>query len=189
MKNSNIYAGYRYPAQIISHAVCLYHRFTLSFRDIEELLAARWIVVTYEAIRQWCKKYGNIYCKQIKKNLGQLGDTWYLDEVHIKINGILYYLWRAVEQDGDEIDILVQKRKNKAAAMGFFKLLLKGLRGLPLKVVTDKLASYSAAKKELIASVDHSTLQYENNGCELPLQPTRQQERQMRKFKSQEQAQ
>jgi len=189
MKNSNIYAGYRYPEQITSHAVWLYHRFTLSFRDIEELLAARGIVVTYETIRQWCKKYGNIYCNQIKKNRGQLGDTWYLDEVFIKINGVLHYLWRAVDQDGDEIDILVQKRKNKAAAMRFFKRLLKGQGGTPLKVVTDKLASYSAAKKELIASVEHSTVQYENNGFELSHQPTRQQERQMRKFKSQGQAQ
>ena len=189
MKNSNIYAGYRYPAQIISHAVWLYHRFTLSFRDIEELLAARAIVVSYETIRQWCKKYGNIYCNLIKKKRGQLGDTWYLDEVFIKINGVLHYLWRAVDQDGDEIDILVQKRKNKAAAMRFFKRLLKGQAGKPLKVVTDKLASYSAAKKELIPSVEHSTVQYENNGCELSHQPTRQQERQMRKFKSQGQAQ
>ena len=85
MKNSNIYAGYRYPAQIISHAVWLYHRFTLSFRDIEELLAARGIVVTYEAIRQWCEKSSNIDCNQVKNNCGQLGDTWYLDEVFIKI--------------------------------------------------------------------------------------------------------
>ena len=126
MKNSNIYAGYRYPAQIISHAVWLYHRFTLSFRDIEELLAARCIVVSYETIRQWCKKYGSIYCNQIKKNHGQLGDTWYLDEVFIKINGVLHYLWRAVDQGGDEIELLVQKRKGKGAAMCFFKRLLKG---------------------------------------------------------------
>ena len=126
MKNPNIYAGYRYPAQIISHTVWLYHRFTLSFRDIEELLAARGIVVSYETIRQWCKKYGAIYCNKLKKNSGKLGDTWYLDEVFIKINGVLHYLWRAVDQDCDEIDILVQKRKNKAAAMRFFKRLLKG---------------------------------------------------------------
>lgn len=90
MKNLNIYAGYRYPAQIISHAVWLYHRFTLSFRDIEELLAARSIVVSYETIRQWCKKYGSMYCNQIKKSRSQLGDTWYLDEVFIKINGVLH---------------------------------------------------------------------------------------------------
>ena len=99
------------------------------------------------------KKYGAIYCNKLKKNRGKLGDTWYLDEVFIKINGVLHYLWRAVDQDGDEIDILVQKRKNKAAAIHFFKRLLKGQGGTPLKVVTDKLAIYSAAKKELMPSV------------------------------------
>ena len=147
MKNSNIYAGYRYPSEVISHAVWLYHRFTLSFRDIEELLAARGIVVSYETIRQWCKKYRSIYCNQIKKSCGPLGDSWYLDEAFIKINGVLHYLWRAVDQDGDEIDILVQKRKDKKAAMSFFRRLLKGQGIVPLKIVTDKLASYSAAKK------------------------------------------
>ncbi|MEJ6079910.1 DDE-type integrase/transposase/recombinase [Vibrio sp. 1-Bac 57] len=95
------------------------------------------------------KKYGAIYCNKLKKNRGKLGDTWYLDEVFIKINGVLHYLWRAVDQDGDEINILVQKRKNKAAATHFFKRLLKGQGGSPLKVVTDKLASYSAAKKRI----------------------------------------
>ncbi|HEY7866816.1 MAG TPA: IS6 family transposase, partial [Psychromonas sp.] len=189
MNNSNIYAGYRYPAQIISHAVWLYHRFTLSFRDIEELLAARGIIVSYETIRQWCKKYGSIYCNQIKKSRGQLGDTWYLDEVFIKINGVLHYFWRAVDQDGDEIDILVQKRKNKKAAMRFFKRLLKGQGMMLLKIMTDKLASYSAAKKELVPSVEHSTVQNENNRCELSHQPTLQQEKQMRKFQSHGQAQ
>lgn len=107
-----------------------------------------------------------------------------MDEVFIKINGVLHYLWRAVDQDGDEIDILVQKCKNKKAAMRFFKKLLKGQKDMPLKVVTDKLKSYSAAKTELIPSVEHSTVQYENNRCELSHQPTRQQEKQMRKFKS-----
>jgi putative transposase len=99
-----------------------------------------------------------------------------LDEVFIKINGVLHYFWRAVDQYGDEIDILVQKRKNKAAATRFFKRLLKGQAGKPLMVVTDKLTSYAAAKKELIPSVEHSTVQYANNGCELSHQPTRQQD-------------
>ena len=121
-------------------------------------------------------KNGAIYCNQIKKNRGQLDDTWYLDEVFIKTNGVLHYLRRAVDQDGDEIDILVQKRKNKKAAKRFFKRLLKGQGGKPLKVVTDKLASYSAAKKELIPSAEHSTVQYENNRCELSHHPTRQQQ-------------
>jgi len=189
MKKTNIYAGYRYPPQIISHAVWLYHRFTLSFRDIEELLAARGITVSVETVRNWRDKFGQRYCSQIRKNRGQLGDTWYLDEVFIKINGVLYYLWRAVDQDGDEIDILVQKRKDKHAAKRFFKKLLKGQQAAPIKIVTDKLRSYSAAKKELIPGVEHSTEQCENNRCELSHQPSRQQERQMRKFKSQGQAQ
>jgi putative transposase len=114
---------------------------------------------------------------------------WYLDEVFIKINGVLHYLWRAVEQDGDELDILVQKRRNKKAAMNFFKKLLKSQQATPLKIVTDKLSSYSAARREIMPSVVHSTQQYENNRCELSHQPSRQQERQMRRFKSHEQVQ
>jgi len=189
MKNTNMYLGYRYPAQIISHAVWLYHRFTLSFRDIEELLAARGITVSYETIRNWCLKFGNRYCNSLKKSRGQLGDTWFLDEVFIKINGVLHYLLRAVDQDVDEIDILVQKRKDKKAARRFFKKLLKGQQVTPIKIITDKSSSYAAAKQEQMPSVDHSTQQYENNRCELSHQPTRQQERQMRRFKSQGQAQ
>lgn len=167
MKKTNIYAEYRYPPQIISHVVWLYHRFTLSFRDIEELLAARGITVSYETVRNWCDKFGQRYCSQIRKSRGKLGDTWYLDEVFIKINGVLHYLWRAVVQDGDEIDILVQKRKDKHAAKRFFKKLLKGQQAATIKIVTDKLRSYSAPKKELIPGVEHSTQHYENNRCEL----------------------
>ena len=189
MNNTNIYAGYRYPSQIISHALWLYHRFALSFRGIEELLAARGIAVSYETIRNWCDKFVQRYCSHIRKRRGQLGDTWYLDEVFIKINGVLHYLWRAVDQDGDEIDIPVQKRRDKKAAKRFFKKLLKGQQAASIKVVSEKLRSYSAAKKELIPSVEHSTEQYENNRCELSHQSGRQQERQMRKFKSQGHAQ
>ena len=167
MKNTKMYAGYRHPSQVISHAVWLYHRFTLSFRDVEELLAARGINVSYETVRNWCVKFGNQYCSQLRKKRGQLSDTWYLDEVFIKINGALHFLWRAVDQDGDELDILVQKRRNKKAAMKFFRKLLKGQQAAPLKIVTDKLQSYSAAKREIMPSFDHSTQQYENNRCEL----------------------
>jgi putative transposase len=114
---------------------------------------------------------------------------WDLDEVFIKINCVFHYLWRVVDQDGDELDILVQKRRNKKAAMKFFKTLLKGQQAAPLNIVTDKLRSYSAAKREIMPSVEHSTQQYENNRCELSHQPGRQQERQMRRFESQGQAQ
>jgi putative transposase len=105
-------------------------------------LVARGITVSYESIRNWCLKFGQQYFNQIRKNRGQLGDTWFLDEVFIKINGVLHYLWRAVDQDGDEIDILVQKRKDKNAAMQFFKKLLKGQQVPTIKIVTDKLKSY-----------------------------------------------
>nr|WP_232787736.1 IS6 family transposase [Paraglaciecola sp. MB-3u-78] len=155
MKNTNIYAGYRYPPQIISHAVWLYHRFTLSFRDIEELLVARGITVTYETVRKWCLKFAGRYCNQKKKNRGRLGDTWFLDDVLIKINSVLHYLWRAVDQDGDELDILVQKPKHKKAAKRFFKKLLKGQQCAPIKIVIDKLRSYSAAKREWMPSIEH----------------------------------
>lgn len=126
MKHSNIYAGYRYSAQIISDTVWHYHRFTLSFWDVEELLASRSIIISDETIRQWSRKFGSSSCEQIKENRGQLGDTWYLEEVFINIDSVLHYFWRALDQEGDEIDILVRKRKNKNAAMCFFEKLLKG---------------------------------------------------------------
>ena len=99
------YYGYRFPPEIISYAVWLYHRFCLSFRDVEDLLAERCILVTYETIRRWCQKFGPDYARKLKRLRGRLGDTWYLDELFLKINGELQYLWRAVDQDGDVIDI------------------------------------------------------------------------------------
>jgi putative transposase len=158
-----LYHGYRFPPTIISHAVWLYHRFCLSFRDVEDLLAERGIVVSYESIRQWCNRFGPEYARKLKKRQGRYGDTWYLDEVFIKIRGELRYLWRAVDQDGDTIDILVQKRRNKAAAKCFFRKLLKGQSQTPWRMITDKLKSYSAAHHEVFPSVTHSTEQYENN--------------------------
>ena len=118
-----------------------------------------------------------------------MGDTWFLDEVFVKIRGELHYLWRAVDQDGDNIDILVQKRRNKKAAIRFYRKLLKGQKFSPIRVTTDKLKSYAAAHREVIPSVIHSTQQYENNRAELSHEPTRQRERQMRRFKSAGQAQ
>jgi len=113
--------------------------------------------VSYETIRNGCQKFGQRYCKLLRKNRGRLGETWYSNEVFININGVLHYLWRAVGEDGDEIDILVQKRKEKKAARRFFRKLLKDQQASPIKIVTDKLRSYSAAKKELIPDVEHST--------------------------------
>ena len=190
MKNTkSLYHGHRFPPEIISHAVWLYHRFCLSFRDVEELLAERGVKVSYESIRQWCSRFGPDYAHKLNKRRGRLGDTWFLDEVFVTIRGKLHYLWRAVDQDGDTIDILVQKRRNKRAAKRFFRKLLKGQCASPRRMVTDKLRSYSAAKRELMPFVPHCTDQYANNRAELSNEPTRLWERQMRRFKSVGQAQ
>ena len=190
MKNTkSLYQGHRFPPEIISHAVWLYHQFCLSFRNVEELLAERGVEVSYESIRQWCSRFGPNYAHKLKKRRGRMGDTWFLDEVFVTIRGKLHYLWRAVDQDGDTIDILVQKRRNKRAAKRFFRKLLKGQCASLRRMVTDKLRSYSAAKRELMPLVPHCTDQYANNRAELSHEPTRLRERQMRRFKSVGQAQ
>ena len=187
--NTNGYRGYRFPPEIISHSVWLYHRFALSFRDVEELLAKRGIIVTYETIRQWCRKFGPEYARKLKRRQGRLGDIWHLDEVFVKISGERHYLWRAVDQDGDLIDILVQRYRNARAARRFFRKLLKGQGSQPWQMVTDKLKSYGAAHRTTMSSVEHNTARYANNRAEVSHQPTRQRERQMRRFKSVGQAQ
>ena len=178
------YRGYRFPPEIISHAVWLYFRFGLSFRDVEDLLAERGITVTYEGIRQWCLRFGRAYARRLRHRRGCQGDTWYLDEVFVKIQGRQQYLWRAVDEDGDVLDILVQSRRNRRAAKRFFRKLLKRQGREPRRLITDKLRSYSAAHRTDMPSVIHSTRQYENNRAEVSHQPTRQRERQMRRFKS-----
>ena len=186
---SPTYRGYRFPPEIISHAVWLYHRFCVSFRDVEDLLAQRGITVSYEAVRLWCIKFGPEYARRLKRRQSRSGDTWYLDEVFVTIQGRRQYLWRAVDQDGDVIDILVQSRRDRRAAKRFFRKLLKGQGSEPRRLVTDKLRSYGAAHRTVMPSVVHSTEQYENNRAEVSHQPTRQRERQMRRFKSPGQAQ
>ena len=183
------YRGYRFPPEIISHAVWLYHRFSLSFRDVEELLAERGVVVSYETIRQWCRKFGPHYAQKLRRKEGRLGDIWHLDELFVNIQGTRHYLWRAVDQDGDTIDILVQKHRNAHAAKRFFRKLMKGQSAPPWRLVTDKLRSYSAAHREVMPSLVHDTRQYANNRAEVSHQPTRQRERQMRGFRSAGQAQ
>ena len=178
------YHGYRFPPEIISHAVWLYHRFFLSFRDAEDLLAQRGITVSYEAIRQWCRTFGPEYARMLRRRRGRMGDTWYLDELFVHIRGRQQYLWRAVDEDGDVIDILAQSRRDQRAAERFFRKLLKGQGREPRRLITDKLRSYSAAHRKVLPSVVHSTTRYENNRVEVSHQPTRQRERQMRRFKS-----
>ena len=178
------YRGYRFPPDIISHAVWLYHRFSLSSRDVEDLLAQRGVTVTHEAIRQWCRTFGLNYARRLRRRLGQMGDTWYLDELFVKIQGRLQYLWRAVDDDGDVIDILVQSRRNRQAAIRFFRKLLKGQGCVPRRLMTDKLRSYPTALRTVMPSVVHCTEQYANNRAEVSHQPTRQREGQMRRFNS-----
>ncbi len=183
------YQRHCFPSEIISHAVWLYHRFCLSFREGEELLAERGLSVTYETVRQWCQKFGPAYARKLKKRQGRLGDTWHIDEVFVTIQGQRQYLWRAVDQDGDTIDILVQRHRHKQAAERFFRRLLKGQGREPRWLVTDKLRSYDAAYREVMPTVEHINHVYANNRAEVSHQPTRQQEYHMRGFASSTQAQ
>jgi putative transposase len=178
------YKNHRFPVEIISHAVWLYFRFCLSYRDVEELLFARGVIVTYETIRQWCRKFGQSYANQLRRRRPQPGDKWRLDEVFLSISGKRHYLWRAVDQDGHILDILVQRRRDKAAAKRFFRKLLKGCRYAPRVLITDQLKSYGAAKRELLPGVEHRQHRYLNNRAENSHQPTRQRERRMQGFKS-----
>jgi putative transposase len=180
----NPYKRHRFPAEIIGHCVWLYFRFCLSYRDVEELMAARGIILTYEAVRYWCRKFGQTYANQLRRRRPRPGDTWHLDEIFLTIHGERHYLWRAVDQDGHVLDILVQGRRNKKAAKRFFRKLLKGLTYAPRVVITDKLKSYGAAIHELLPRVEHRQHRYLNNRAENSHQPTRQRERRMQGFKS-----
>ncbi len=181
--------GYRFPPEIISHAVWLYFRFSLSFRDVEELMAQRGVVVTYETVRQWCLKFGQTYANELRRRRPRCGDLWHMDEVVLTIRGKKHYLWRAVDQDGNVLDILVQSRRNKKAAKRFFRRLLKGLQYVPRMIITDKLRSYGAAKREILPGVEHRQHKRLNNRAENSHQPTRLREKKMRKFKSAKHAQ
>ncbi len=190
MKTStNLYKRHRFPSDIIQYAVWLYHRFNVSHRDIEDLLAERGIEVSYESIRLWCNKFGPQYARRLKHRHQGYGDTFYIDEVFVKIRGQQKYLWRAVDQDGEVVDVLLQVRRDGAAAKRFFKCLLRNHGNEPRKIVTDKLKSYGVAHRELIPESIHDTSQYANNRAELSHQPTRVRERGMRRFKSIQQAQ
>lgn len=143
-----LYRRHRFPSEIISHAVWLYFRFALSFRDVEEIMAVRDVTLSYEAIREWCLKFGQTYANGLRRRSPRPGDRWHLDEVFICVNGRTHYLWRAVNREGEVLDILVQSRRDKKAAKRFFRKLLKGLRYIPRVIVTNQLRSYRAAKAE-----------------------------------------
>ena len=183
------YAGYRFPAEIISHAVWLYFRFPLSLRMVDELLASRGIMVSHETVRQWALKFGQAFANRVRRRLPAAGDKWHLDEVVLTIAGVKHWLWRAVDQTGTVLDILVQSRRDTQAAKRLLRKLLKRQCRAPRVMVTDKLASYGAAKREVMPSVEHRKHKGLNNRAENSHQPTRQRERQLKRFKSPGQAQ
>ena len=179
-----LYHRRRFPAEIISHCVWLYFRFCLSYRDVEEIVAKRGVAVTYETIRDWSQTFGGTYAKRLRSHAPRPGDRWHLDEVYLSINGKLQYLWRAVDQDGEVLDILVQPHRNRRAAKKFFRKLLRGLQYVPWVIITDKLGSYAAARAEVLPNVAHLQDKRANNRAECSHQPTRERERRMRGFKS-----
>src|SRR3954454_10249018 len=149
------YAGYRFPAEIISHAVWLYFRFPLSLRMVEEMLAARGIEVSHETVRQWALKFAQAFANQFRSRLPAPGDKWHLDEVAISIAGKKHWLWRAVDQHGTVLDILGHSRRNAKAANRLLRKLLKKQGIAPRVMITDKLASYASAKKAVMPGVEH----------------------------------
>src|ERR671917_659273 len=183
------YAGHRFPAEVIGHAVWLYFRFPLSLRMVEEMLAARGILVSHETVRRWAFKFGEEFANRIRRRLPCAGDKWHLDEVAIRIAGVRHRLWRAVDQTGMVLDVLVQKRRDKRAAERLLRKLLKRQCRAPRVMITDKLGSYAAARQELMPGVEHRRHKGLNNRAENSHQPTRRRERQMKRFKSAGQAQ
>src|SRR5215213_8216829 len=181
---SSLYKRHRFPGEIISHAVWLYYRFLLSYRDVEELLAERGITVSYETVRRWCRKFGQTFANGLRRRRPRLGDKWHVDEVQLKINGKKHWLWRAVDQDGVVLDILVQERRNQKAAEAFLRRVVDGCGYQPRVVVTDKLASYPPAVRRVLPDAEHRRHKRLNNRVENSHRPTRRRERALQRFKS-----
>ena len=179
---TDLYKRHRFPTEIISHCVWLYYRFGLSFRAVEELLFERGVVLSYETVRRWCLKFGSEYARRLKRRRAQPGDKWHLYEVFMNIGGERYYLWRAVDQHGNTLDILVTSKRDKRAAKRFLRKLLRD-NTKPRVVVTDKLRSYGAALKELLPHTEHRQSRYLNNRAENSHQRTRRRERTLQRFK------
>ena len=178
------YAHHRFPPEIIQHVVWLYFRFPLSFRDVEDLLAERGVDVSYETVRRWALKFGQAYARYLRQARPRPTGRWHLDEVFVSINGKRMYLWRAVDSEGEVLDILVQSRRNKKAALKLMRKLLKKQGFVPDAFVTDKLPSYGAALKDLGLSKHHDFGGRKNNRAENSHLPVRQRERRMQRFKS-----
>lgn len=186
---TRLYKRHRFPPEIIQYAVWLYFRFNLSHRDIEDLLAQRGVLGTHESIRLWCNEFGPRYAHRLRRRHQGYGDTFFIDEVFVRIRGKQRYLWRAVDQDGEVVDVLLQERRNAYAAKCFFKRLQARHHGKRRKIVTDKLKRYTVTRRELIPESIHDRSRYANNRAELSHQPIWVRERGMRRFKSMLQAQ
>jgi putative transposase len=178
------YDGYRFPPEIIQQAIWLYLRFTLSFRDVEDLLAERGIMVSYETVRRWVNHFGPIIAADLRRRRPKPHTTWHLDEVYLKIAGRMVYLWRAVDAEGEVLDVLVQSKRNKHAALKLMRKLLKKYGFVPDRLITDDLRSYGAAARDLGIEDRHERGRWKNNRVENSHQPTRRRERKMQRFKS-----
>ena len=176
---------HRFPPDVIAHAVWLYFRFPLSLRMVEDLLAVRGITVSHQTVRSWAEKFGRQFAADIRRrSAGQFDGKWHLDEVVITIAGKKHWLWRAVDQDGFVLDAIVQSRRNTKAAKRLLRKLLKRQGDVPRVMITDKLASYGATKREFMSSVEHRSHKGLNNRCENSHQSTRRREKVMKRFKS-----
>jgi len=178
----SLYRRHHYPAEVIAHAVWLYFRFSLSLRDVEELMAERGVTVTYETIREWCAKFGPTYALRLRRRRPLPSDKWHLDEVQLKIKGERHWLWRAVDKYGVVLDILVQQQRDQHAAEAFLQRVLSATGSEPRVVITDKLASYLPAIRRVLLNTEHRRHKGLNNRAENSHQPTRQRERVMRRF-------
>ena len=178
------YAGYRFPPEVIHQAIWLYLRFTLSLRDVEDLLVERGVAVSYETVRRWVNHFGPTIAANLRKRRLKPHTTWHLDEVYLKIDGRMVYLWRAVDAEGEVLDVLVQSKRNKHAALKLMRKLLKKYAFVPERLVTDDLRSYSAAVRDLGIERRHERGRWKNNRAENSHQPTRRRERKMQRFKS-----
>jgi len=178
------YAGYRFPPEVIQQAIWLYLRFTLSFRDVEDLLAERGILVSYETIRRWVNHFGPLVAAELRKRRPKPHSIWHLDEVYLKIDGQMVYLWRAVDAEGEVLDVLVQSKRDKHAALKLMRKLLRTYAFAPARLVTDDLRSYRAAASDLGLQCRHERGRWKNNRAENSHQPTRRRERKMQRFKN-----
>jgi transposase-like protein len=178
------YRRHRFPPTIIQHAIWLYLRFTLSYRDVEELLAERGLEVSYETVRRWVLKFGATVAQRLRRRRPRPSDRWHLDEMVVRIAGRRMYLWRAVDHEGEILDMLVQRRRNKRAALRLLRKLLRKQGVAPKLVVTDKLRSYGAAFRDLHLTCHHDQGLRKNNRAENSHQVVRRRERKMQRFKS-----